>query len=199
MEICNTCPNIAKEDLRAALAELKTFVDITEEDLMNIYVLAVRNARERLATKVSVQDVMTHEVYSVTKDAEVRDAAGILSERKISGMPVLDGNNRVIGVISEADILAASGLGKKRPAGDFLRRLMGESVPGKREGSRVGDIMSTPPITTGPFEDIKETALILDKHRIKRLPVVDNDGKLLGIISRGDIIRAIGASPKLRE
>ncbi len=192
MEICNTCPNIAKEDLRAALSELKTFVDITEEDLMKIYVLAVRNARERLATKVAVQDVMTHDVYTATMDVEVQEAARVLSERKISGMPVVDENRRVTGIISEADILASQGLGKKRPAGDFLRRLMGESVPGKREGHRVGDIMSTPPITTGPFEDIKEVAVILDKHRIKRLPVVDNDGKLLGIVSRGDIIRVIG-------
>ncbi len=195
MEICNTCPNIAKEDLRAALAELKTFVDITEEDLMNIYVLAVRNARERLATKVSVQDVMTNNVYSVTKDTEVQEAANILSERKISGMPVINEQGRVIGVISEADILASAGLGKKRAAGDFLRRLMGEAVTGRRPGHRAGDVMTSPPITTGPFEDIKEVAVVLDKHRIKRLPVVDNDGKLLGIISRGDIIRAIGAKP----
>jgi len=192
MEICNTCPSIAKEDLREALAELKTYVDITEEDLMNIYVLAVRHARERLSTKIAVQDVMIHDVYSVTRDAEVQETARILSEQKISGMPVIDENRRVIGVISEADILASAGIGKKRPTGDFLRRLMGEAVPGKREGHRAGDIMSAPPITTGPFEDIKEVASILDKHRIKRLPVVDHDGILLGIISRGDIIRALG-------
>ncbi len=192
MEICNTCPSISREDLRAALAELKTFVDITEEDLLNIYILAVRHARERLSTKISVQDVMTHKVYSVKKDAEVQEAAGILSEQKISGLPVIDENNRVIGVISEMDILASTGMGAKRPAGDFLRRLFGERVPEKREGHRAGDVMSAPPITVGPFEDIKEVAAILDKRRIKRLPVVDFDGRLLGIISRGDIIRAMG-------
>lgn len=192
MEICNTCPSISGEDLRAALAELKTYVDITEEDLMKIYILAVRHARVRLSTKIAVQDVMTHKVYSVAGGAEVQEAAAILSEQKISGMPVLDEEDRVIGVVSEADILASSGFGKKRPAGDLLRRLLGESVPAKKEGHRVGDIMSTPPITIGPFEDIKEVAAILDKRRIKRLPVVDHDGRLLGIISRGDIIRAMG-------
>ncbi len=195
MEICNTCPNIAKEDLRAALAELKTFVDITEEDLMNIYIRAVRNARERLSTKVSVQDVMTHDVFTVMKDTEVEDAARVLADRKISGLPVIDEQGRVIGVLSEADILASAGLGKKDGVKNILRRLMGESVPARKEGRRAGDVMTSPPITTGPFEDIKEVAVVLDKHRIKRLPVVDNDGKLLGIISRGDIIRAIGAKP----
>lgn len=192
MEICNTCPSISVEDLRAAQAELKSYVDVTEEDLMKIYVLAVRHARERLSTKIAVQDVMTHKVHSVTRETEVEAAAAILSEQKISGMPVIDEKERVIGVISEADILASSGFGKKRSAGDLLRRLLGETVPAKREGHRAGDIMSTPPITIGPFEDIKEVAAILDKRRIKRLPVVDFDGRLLGIISRGDIIRAMG-------
>ena len=192
MEICNTCPSISVEDLRAAQADLKSYVDVTEEDLMKIYVLAVRHARERLSTKIAVRDVMTHKVYSVTRDTEVEKAGAILAEQKISGMPVIDEKERVLGVISEADILAASGFGKKRPAGDFLRRLLGESVPSKREGHLAGDIMSTPPITIGPFEDIKEVAVILDKRRIKRLPVVDFEGRLLGIISRGDIIRAMG-------
>ncbi len=195
MEICNTCPSIAKEDLREALAELKTYVDITEEDLMSIYVLAVKNARMRLSTKISVQDVMTHNVFTVTKDAEVQEVSRILSDQKISGLPVLDEDRRVIGIISEADILASAGLGKKRMARDFLRRLMGEAVTAKREGHTAGDVMSAPPITAGPFEDIKEVATILDKRRIKRLPVVDHDGRLLGIISRGDIIRAMGKKP----
>jgi CBS-domain-containing membrane protein len=192
MEVCNTCPSISREDLRAALADLKTYVDITEEDLLKIYILAVRHARERLSTKIAVQDVMTHKVFSVHRDAEIAEAARVLSEQKISGMPVLDEKGGVIGVISEADILASAGLGKKRTAGDLVRRLLGEPVPEKKEGHRVADVMNAPPITIGPFEDIKEVAAILDKQRIKRLPVVDNDGKLLGIVSRGDIIRAMG-------
>jgi CBS domain-containing protein len=59
-------------------------------------------------------------------------------------------------------------------------------------GGRVEDVMNTPPLTTLPDADIKEVAAVLDMHRIKRLPVVDLDGKLVGIISRGDIIRAMG-------
>ncbi len=192
MEVCNTCPSLAAEDLRHALADLKTYVDITEEDLLKIYVLAVHHARDRLASKIAVQDVMTHRVYTVMKDAELQEAAGILAEQKISGMPVVDEKDRVIGVLSEADIMAAVGLGKKRSVGDLLRRLLGETVSAKKTGHLVGDVMSTPPVTIGPFEDVKDVAAILDKRRIKRLPVVDYDMKLLGIVSRGDIIRAMG-------
>ncbi len=192
MEICNTCPSISEEDLRAALAELKTYVDITEEDLMKIYILAVRHARVRRSTMVPVRTVMSENVVSVTRDTSIHEAARLLSERKITGMPVISEDNRVIGVISEADILSPEGTKKENAVNKLLRRLQGR--PGKmRPGAgRVEDVMSAPPITTLPDADIKEVAAVLDMRRIKRLPVVDHDGKLLGIISRGDIIRAMG-------
>ena len=194
MEVCNSCPPIAHEDLRAALRDLQTFVDITEEDLLKIYVLALRHARERLSTRIAVQDVMSREVHSVSGDAEVEDAARILTDQKISGMPVVDEDGRVIGVLSEVDVLASAGLGKSRPGG-LLGRILGRRLPAGKAGHRVADQMSAPPITVGPFEDIREVAAILDRRRIKRLPVVDGDGKLIGIVSRGDIIRAIGRKP----
>jgi CBS domain-containing protein len=73
-----------------------------------------------------------------------------------------------------------------------LRALRGKPGTKRPDAERVKDAMNTPPITTLPDADIKEVAAVLDMHRIKRLPVVDLDGKLVGIISRGDIIRAMG-------
>jgi CBS domain-containing membrane protein len=194
MEICNTCPSISGEDLRAALAELKTYVDITEEDLMKIYVLAVRHARVRRSTMVPVQTVMTEKVVSATRDMSLHEAARLLSENKITGMPVISEDNRVIGVISEADILSPEGTKKKNAVNKLLRRLRGRPETMRPDAERVEDAMNTPPITTLPDADIKEVAAVLDMHRIKRLPVVDHDGRLVGIISRGDIIRAMGKS-----
>ena len=195
MEICNTCPSISEEDLRAALAELKTYVDITEEDLMKIYVLAVRHARVRRSTMVPVRTVMTENVVSATGDMKIHEAARLLSEHKITGMPVISEDNRVIGVISEADIYSPEGTKKENTVNRLLRRLRGRPEKVIEGGGRVEDAMNTPPITTLPDADIKEVAAVLDMHRIKRLPVVDLDGKLLGIISRGDIIRAVGKNP----
>ena len=192
MEICNTCPSISAEDLRAALAELKTYVDITEEDLMKIYVLAVRHARVRRSTMVPVQTVMTENVVSVTGDTSILEAARLLSEHKITGMPVISEDNHVIGVISEADILSPGGSKKENTVDKLLRALRGKPGTKRPDAERVEDAMNAPPITTLPDADIKEVAAILDMHRIKRLPVVDHDGKLVGIISRGDIIRAMG-------
>ncbi len=197
MEICKTCPSISEVDLKAARAELKAYLDVTDEDLMKIYALAVRHSRERHATMVMVQNVMTEKVISVNPGTSVHDAARLLSEHKITGLPVVDGENRVIGVISTADILAPEGVKKESVLSRLMRRLRGKQGAEKGVGERVEDAMSVPPITTEPDADIKEVAAVLDLHRIKRLPVVDSDGKLLGIISRGDIVRAMGR--KLQE
>ncbi len=195
MELCNACPSISEDDLRYALAQLKTYVDITEEDLLKIYVLAVRNARMRRSTMIPVHSVMTVTVATATRDMNIHEAARLLSEHRISGMPVVDDDNRVIGVISEADIPLFEGAGIRNRIRNVLRNIVGRSVPADIDSERVGEVMNTPPITTEPDADIKEVAAVLDMQRIKRLPVVDHEGKLLGIISRGDIIRAMGKRP----
>ena len=189
MEICKSCPSVSEEDLRAARKELKIYVDITEEDLMKIYVLAVRHARLRHSAAIPVASVMTRKVFYVSAGTDVRKAAGLLTINRISGMPVVDDDNRVIGVISEADITAGAG-GKKKQA--LLDRVFRRGAAGA--DALVGDVMSSPPITTLPDADIKEVATILDMRRIKRLPVVDDQGRLLGIVSRGDIVRTVGTS-----
>ena len=190
-----TCPTVVLEDLRDALRKMKTYVDITEEDLKKIYELALHHAQARLDSRVPVKDVMTTNAVFVKKDADLHEAARILSENRISGMPVIDDNNRVIGVISEADILTLAGMKKGHTFKDILRNILGEPVPARKTGSRVEDVMSFPPITAKADDDIGEVANILDERRIKRLPVVDDEGKLVGVIARADIVRAIGKRP----
>jgi CBS-domain-containing membrane protein len=186
---------VSEQDLRAALREMKTYVDVTEEDLKKIFESALRHAQERIAARVPVRDVMTSTVVTVNRNADLHEAARLLSENKISGMPVVDDNNRVIGVISEADILILAGMKKEHTFKDILRNILGEPVPAKKGGNKVEDVMGFPPITSKADDDIGEVAKILDDRRIKRLPVVDDEGKLIGIISRADIVRAIGKKP----
>lgn len=182
---------ITDEDLREAMREIKAYLDITEEDLLRIYKLALKHAKERLLSRIPVRDFMTEKVVTVRGDTEIKEAARLLSENRISGMPVVDENERVIGVVSEADILASTGIKRESKIKDILRHLTGETVISSRRGTRVGEIMSSPAITVGPDEDIRDTGRILEEKRIKRLPVVDREGRLIGIISRADIIRAI--------
>ena len=123
-----------------------------------------------------------------------RELARILSENNISGVPVIDEGNHVIGVVTERDILYVAGMREHHTFKDILRHILGEPLPRRKNGDRdiVEEIMTSPAITTKPDADIKEVATILDKRRIKRLPVVDNNNKLIGIISRADIVRFMG-------
>jgi CBS-domain-containing membrane protein len=180
------------EDLGAALEEMKGYVDITEDDLKKIYAIALRHAAQRVARRVVVRDVMTRNVIHVREDADITEVTNLLSENRISGLPVVDGGGRVIGVITEADVLSMAGMNKEHAFRDIIRHILGEPLPGHTGSKRLRDVMSSPAITTGPESDIRDVALTIDEKRIKRLPVVDEQGRLIGVISRADIVRVIG-------
>jgi CBS domain-containing membrane protein len=182
---------LSDEDLRAALREMKTYIDITEDDLKRIYAIALRHARQRAARRISVRDVMTKDVIKIREDADIHGATALLSENRISGLPVVDGQDRVVGMITEADLLAMAGMKKGHTFRDVIRHLLGEPLPGPKQGTRLMEVMTSPAITTGPEADIREVASTLGEKRIKRLPVVDGEGRLIGIISRADIVKAI--------
>lgn len=179
------------EDLQAALKELRQYVDVTEEDLKKIYTLALKHAKERLTRRIPVRDVMTGEVITVKKDVDMHEVARLLSENKISGLPVVDDENHVLGIVTEADVFYMAGMKRKHTFKDILRHILGEPVPRGENKDKVGDIMTSPVITAKPDTDIRDVAGILDEKRIKRLPVVDDENKLIGIISRADIVRAM--------
>jgi len=189
---------ISEEDIRAGLTDLKGFVDITEEDLMKIYSSALRHARNRSQSGMTVAHLMTRDVVTVKKDTPLEEAARRLTGLKISGMPVVDDQDKVIGVIGELDIMSVLSGKKTRGIKDLFRRLMGEPSPVRKEGDQVMHVMSTPAITIKSTFDVRDAARVLDSHRIKRLPVVDDDGKLIGVICRADIVRAMGKTMEER-
>jgi len=187
---------IEDEDIRAALKDMQTYLDITEEDLKRIFQLALEHAKRRLKKRILVKNVMTKNVIAVKKDTKVSELIEILTKNRISGVPVVDEENRVIGIVSEADLLFTTKTGKIRGLRDFLKRLVGEeftTLTTPLHGDlKVEDIMTSPVITASPDMDIEEASKILSEKRIKRLPVVDENGKLIGIITRHDLVSAIG-------
>lgn len=187
----NLPDKISEEDIRTALKEIKTYVDITEEDLKKIYEIALRHAKERLIAEIPVRKVMTKKVVTVKRDVSIHEAARLLSENEISGMPVVDEENRVIGIVTEADILSAV-VKRKHTFKDVLRYILGGPLPIRKTGDKVREVMTSPVITATPDTDIKEVARVLDKMGVKRLPLVDDKGRLVGIISKADIVRVMG-------
>ena len=192
-EYARVC-EITEQDLRAALAELKGYVDVTEQDLMKIYLSALVHAKERMRHAITVGDLMTKDVVTVKRETSLEEAARRLTGLRISGMPVVDDNDKVVGVVGELDLISLGGGAKGNAVKNLFRRMLGEPVPASREGDSVGAVMSKPAITIKPTAHIREAAHILESHRIKRLPVVNDDGRLIGVISRADIVRGMSRS-----
>jgi CBS domain-containing protein len=144
-----------------------------------------------MGSELLVRDVMTKGVISISKYESVMHVADILNEKNISGLPVVDKENRVIGIITQADILSMVGVSREHTLKDLLKYLLGEKLPERRMGDHVGDIMTAPAITIKPDATVAETIRIMDDKRIRRLTVVDGDGRLIGIVTRADILKSV--------
>jgi CBS domain-containing protein len=140
---------------------------------------------------MKISDLMTTDVVTTTPDASLRDVAQALLEREISGMPVCDDSGAVLGVVSEGDILFKE-RGRLDSRGGFLGWLLGSSAESglKTQARTAGEAMSSPPITAAPFESTAAAARRMTEEGINRLPVVAVDGRLIGILTRTDLIRA---------
>lgn len=187
------CVEPTDEDLRAVLRKMKTYVDISIDDLRMIYSSALEHARERIVRATPVSAVMTRKVVTIQKSADLNEASRLLAENRISGLPVLDEARRVIGIVTEADILVMAGLSKGHTIRELILHVLGGPVTPPKEAAKVEDFMSAPAITIGPGVDIKEAAAIMGAKRFKSLPVVDEEGRAVGIVSRSDIIEAMGS------
>lgn len=147
--------------------------------------------KSAMGTELLVKDVMTKGVISIGKYESVMYVADILSEKNISGLPVVDKENKVLGIITQADILSMIGVSREHTFKDLLRYMLGEKLPERRMGDHVGDIMTSPAITINPGANIAEAVRMMDDRRIRRLTVVDDDNRLIGIITRADILKAV--------
>jgi CBS domain-containing protein len=142
----------------------------------------------------TVRDVMTGSVVSVPPDMPIKEVAQLLVERRISGLPVVDADGSVIGVVTEGDLLAKEhdlGSLQRRP----LARIFGESRDARslraKAGARTaGQAMTAPPITIGADASIHDAASVMIDRKVNRLPVVDG-GRLVGIVARADVVRTL--------
>jgi CBS domain-containing protein len=130
-----------------------------------------------------VRDVMTRNVVSVRESAEYKDIVRVMRRRGVSAFPVLDGRDELVGVVSEDDLLVKQGLLGAETHG--LRRHRDHA---KAAALTAGQLMSRPAITIGPDATLAEAARTMHARHVKRLPVVTGDGKLVGVVSRVDLL-----------
>ena len=135
----------------------------------------------------TVKDVMTTQVVAVGTAASFKEMVVKMRESGVSALPVVDGEGRVIGVVSEADMLNKEA-GLDTEPGE-LSSLLRFTEREKAAGVTAAELMTKPPVTIGPGAPVAEAARLMRDRRVKRLPVITDTGLLIGIISRADVLR----------
>jgi len=145
---------------------------------------------------MKAHDVMTWGAITVEPDATVTRAVRLMLQHKISGLPVVDAKGQLVGMVTEGDFLRRGELGTRRQRPRWLEFLLG---PGRlaaeyvqSTGQRVEEIMTPEPRTITPETSLEEVVGLMERHRIKRLPVMQ-DGKLVGIVSRANLLHALAS------
>ena len=145
-----------------------------------------------------VVDLMASEVISVQRTTPLRESARIMVEHGISGLPVTNDEGTLVGIISEGDFLRKE-VDRGALTGTGLLGLLFDNRESLAEAEMVGEVMSDNVFTISPDATLVEAARTMTTHGVKRLPVVDRDGKLLGIISRRDIVNSYTRPDELIE
>ena len=148
----------------------------------------------------TVADVMSRDPITVKPQTPIKEAIKILAEQRISGLPVVDDAGSLVGVISETDLLWQE-TGVEPPIYImFLDSVIFLENPARHEqelhkalGQTVGEVMSTNPVTVESTQPLRKAAKLMQEKSIRRLAVVNDQGKLIGILTPGDIVRAMAA------
>jgi CBS domain-containing protein len=141
-------------------------------------------------------DIMVKDVVTAGPEASVRELATIMLERRISGMPVVDGGGRLLGVVSEGDLIRRPEIDTDRVKLGWLRLLLSDEALArdfvKSHGRKAREVMTQPAISVAADAPLAEVVRLMERHRVKRLPVVEQ-GKLVGLVTRTDLLRAVVA------
>lgn len=140
--------------------------------------------------------IMTQSVITVTPDTNIADAAKLMLQRHVSGLPVVDASGSLVGIVSEGDFLRRGEIGTQRKRGRFLKFILG---PGKaasdfvhEHGRKVSEIMTPEPLTISEGTPLETIVALMEKKNVKRLPVLRDD-KLVGIVSRANLLQAVAS------
>jgi CBS domain-containing protein len=146
---------------------------------------------------MKARDVMVSPVITVGENVTVRDVAKLLIAKRISAVPVVDGAEKLVGIVTEADLLHRAEAGTERPVSWWLSLISGDRALAeeyvKSHAVKVTDIMTRDVRTADPEMPLHEIADLLEEQHIKRVPIVSKGGDLVGIVSRANIIQAIAS------
>jgi CBS-domain-containing membrane protein len=183
-------PVLTDADILDAMSRLPGYLDITTEDFRALYRLAYEHAIERLVGSLRARDLMQPVKDGIGPELTLRRAAELMVARRWKSAPVVDASGVVVGVLSETDILGRLG------ARTFLELIT--RVPGRRgdldrllDQTLVGDVMTVPAVTVGADAGSATILGAFQSHQGRRMPVVDAQGRLQGVLARKDFLEAL--------
>jgi CBS domain-containing protein len=148
----------------------------------------------------TVADVMSRDPVTAQPDTPLTEVIRILAERRISGLPVVEQTGKLVGVISETDLMWRESGVTPPPYIMLLDSVIYLENPGRYErelhkslGQTVGEVMTRHPVTIHPDKTLREAAQLMHEHSVQRLPVLNSEDQVVGILTRGDIVRAMAA------
>lgn len=193
LDACSTV-DISEQDVLEAMKAMQGYIDITPADFREVYRFALEAAQKRIMTALKVADIMSSPVHTVEKEMDLIQAANLLAEKGVSGAPVVDAQGKIAGVVSEKDFLVHMGA---VPGGSFMLIVANclqskGCVAAPLRKLTVGDIMNSPAITAKAEISAAEAAALLRRKGINRVPIVDGEGRLLGIVTRSDLVHGYG-------
>jgi CBS domain-containing protein len=182
--------DLTEEDVLDAMRSMQGYVDITPGTFREIYALAYDLALKRVKSLGKAEDIMTAPVHCLQKGMTASEAATRMAVLGISGAPVLDGEGRICGVVSEKDYLRKMGLPGTATFMTVVSTCL--NIPGCMVADvrklLVDDIMSTSPLVASRETPVAELSEMLARHSINRLPICDDEGRPVGIVTRTDLV-----------
>ncbi|MDZ7752237.1 MAG: CBS domain-containing protein [Gammaproteobacteria bacterium] len=183
-----------REDYERALKSMGTFVDISVDDLMSLTRTAERIAQQHTKEVKRIADVMTSPVQVVHPETPLSAAARLMMTHRISGLPVVDGTGRAVGIVSETDFLRALGVPGPHASHGFwhavksaFTRMMARPKDQDAEAS-VADYMTPDVVCAGPGSDLHDVLDLMRRHRVGRVLVCDPEGRCVGVVTRADLL-----------
>jgi CBS domain-containing protein len=184
--------SLNEDDFQNALREIGTYIDVSVEDLMRINRMAYKHAELRHAEQLLIRELMTPDVITVMPDTFLREAAQIMLSRRISGLPVVNHEGKLMGIVTEADFLTAMGVPAHHPSHNLWQTLesMFRHLPYTQViPDTVGTIMRQDVITIGEDVTLHDAIQTMTRHHIKRLVVVNEQMDVRGIVTRSNLVK----------
>lgn len=182
--------DLSEEDIIDAMRALHGYVDITPGTFREVYALAYAAALNRIRGQKCAGNVMTSPVHCVRLGMDAADAAKFMAECRIGGAPVVDDVGKVVGMLSEKDFLRRLGLIRDASLMTVIAAELDSSGlnAAALHGSIVGDFMTVPPIVATPQTSLAEISELFTRHAINRIPICDEAGRAVGIVTRSDVV-----------